>query len=85
MATSGSSWLVIEELLERGDLAFVDELRRSDDAERLGSFAATWYADRRPESRRLLLDYLNRPLNAFRHEASSSDSSSWPSGRAMMK
>ena len=27
-----------------------------------------WHADKRPASRRLLLDYLDRPLNAFRHE-----------------
>ena len=27
-----------------------------------------WHADKRPASRRLLLDYLDRPLNAYRHE-----------------
>jgi hypothetical protein len=62
------SWLVVEDLLERGDAAFVDELRRIDDADRLAAFAAKWYNDRRPASRRLLLDYLGRPLNAYRHE-----------------
>ena len=62
-------WLVVEEMFERGDTAFVDELRAQDDADRLGKFAARWYNDRRREARRLLLDYLDRPLNAYRHEA----------------
>jgi hypothetical protein len=65
----GGSWLMAEDLLERGDPAFVDELRRISDAERLGTFAAKWIADQRPASRVLLLEYLNRPFNAFRHEA----------------
>ncbi len=47
----------------------MDELRRIHDAERLGAFAAKWYADSRPASRRLLKQYLARPLNAYRHEA----------------
>ena len=64
-----SRWLVVEELLERGDPAFVDEIRRIVDAEALGDFAGRWYADTRTASRRLLLAYLDRPLNAFRHEA----------------
>lgn len=62
-------WLVVEELLDRGDAAFVDELRKLDDADRLGAFAGRWYADRRPSARAFLLDYLERPLNAYRHEA----------------
>ena len=61
-------WLVLEEKLERGDPSFVDDLRSFYDAEVLAGFAARWYADKRPASRRLLLDYLDRPLNAFRHE-----------------
>lgn len=65
----GGSWLMAEDLLERGDPAFVDELRRISDAERLGTFAAKWIADQRPASRVLLLEYLDRPFNAFRHEA----------------
>src|SRR5437667_2665277 len=67
--TDNGSWAYAEECLERGEPAFVDELRRITDADRLGNFAPKWYADRRPESRRLLLEYLKRPLNAFRHEA----------------
>src|SRR5262249_16092396 len=63
------SWLVLEEHLERGDPTFVDELRKDTDADRLGTFAARWYADTRAASRRLLVEYLNRPLNAPRHEA----------------
>jgi hypothetical protein len=61
-------WLVLEEKLERGDPSFVDDLRSFYDAEVLAGFAARWYTDRRPASRRLLLDYLDRPMNAFRHE-----------------
>src|SRR5262245_517039 len=67
--SDGTSWERAEELLGRGDPAFVDELRRLSDAERLGKFAARWYKDRRPAARQLLLEYLSRPLNAFRHEA----------------
>src|SRR5919107_3249338 len=62
-------WLVVQELLERGDLALVDELRKIADADALGAFAGRWYADTRSASRRLLLAYLERPLNAYRHEA----------------
>ena len=47
----GGSWLLVEELLERGDPTFVDELRRIHDADRLGAFAARWYGDGRPASR----------------------------------
>jgi hypothetical protein len=56
------------ELLGRGDSAFVDALRGVDDADALADFAGPWYDDRRPDSRRLLLGYLDRPLNACRHE-----------------
>jgi hypothetical protein len=65
---AAGSWLVIEELLERGDPAFVEALRACDDAQKLADFAAAWHLDRRPAARRFLLDYLKRPLNAFRHE-----------------
>jgi hypothetical protein len=82
-ATHNGSWAYAEELYDRGDPQFVDELRRVTDADRLGKFAARWYADRRPEPRpllfqlqehpltprQLLLAYLDQPLNAFRHEA----------------
>lgn len=68
MAGSGD-WLVAQELFERGDPAFVDAVRRVDDADALGAFAARWVDDRRPEARAMLLDYLDRPLNSYRHEA----------------
>jgi hypothetical protein len=64
-----TSWLLLEELLERGDPAFVSELRRVHDAERLGNFANRWFADSRPWVRQFLFDYLDLPLNAYRHEA----------------
>src|SRR5262245_5344514 len=63
------NWLVLEEMLERGDPAFVDALRDQTDADQLGKFAAKWFNDRRREARRLLLEYLERPLNAYRHES----------------
>jgi hypothetical protein len=66
--TSGD-WLIVQELFERGDPSFVDEVRKFDNADTLGEFAPRWFADQRPEARRSLLDYLDRPLNAFRHEA----------------
>src|ERR1700733_3370999 len=56
------------ELLEDGDLAFVDAIREVHDADALAEFASTWFKDRRPDSRWLLYEYLDRPLNAFRHE-----------------
>ncbi len=63
------AWAEAEELFAQGDAAFVDRLRRIHDAGRLGDFAARWFADRRPEARQLLRDYLSQPLNAYRHEA----------------
>jgi hypothetical protein len=68
MAGSGD-WLVVQELYDRGDPSFVDAVRRIDDADGLGALGAAWAVDRRPEARAMLLDYLDRPLNAYRHEA----------------
>ena len=67
--TSGGDWLLLHELLERGDPEFVDRLRHIADADALGAFAERWYANPSLNARRLLLEYLERPLNAFRHEA----------------
>ena len=67
--TGGGDWLLLQELLERGDPEFVDRLRGVTDADALGRFAERWYADPSPNARRLLLAYLERPLNAYRHEA----------------
>ncbi|MFN4261528.1 MAG: hypothetical protein ACK4RK_19770 [Gemmataceae bacterium] len=61
--------LLLQELLAQGDPAFVDELRRSHDADELGAFAAKWYGDQRPAARKFLLEYLQRPMNVYRHEA----------------
>ena len=44
-------------------------MRAFDDADTLGAFAPRWLSDVRPEARRLLFDYLDLPLNAYRHEA----------------
>src|SRR5262245_18169491 len=66
---ANGSWALAEELFARGDPAFVAELRKVHDAERLGQFAARWLADSRPAARQMLFEYLSLPLNAFRHEA----------------
>ncbi|MEZ6041268.1 MAG: hypothetical protein R3C20_12220 [Planctomycetaceae bacterium] len=63
------SWILAEELLENGDPRFLDELRTIHDADRLGAFAVTWFNDKRAASRQLLLQYLELPLNVYRHEA----------------
>lgn len=70
MSSGGSGdWLLVEELFERADSSFVAALRRFHNADTLGAFATRWFHDRRPEARQFLLDYLDQPLNAFRHEA----------------
>lgn len=63
------SYALMEELFARGDPAFTDEIRRVRDAARLGTFAARWLADKRPEARQFLIDYLARPLNTYGHDA----------------
>lgn len=65
---AAGDWLLAQELFERGDPEFVDVVRRVHDADALGAFAPRWYADARPAARRMLLDYLIGPLDAFRHE-----------------
>jgi hypothetical protein len=67
--SSGGDWLLLQELLERGDPEFVDRLRSVTDADALSQFAERWYANPSPNARQLLLTYLERPLNAYRHEA----------------
>lgn len=62
------SWVIAEQMLERGDSAFVGELRHIHQPNLLGGLAPRWFADPRPAARRLLLDYLDQPLNAYRHE-----------------
>src|SRR3954469_7817316 len=72
MARSGGTsgdWLLLEEFFARGGPRFVGALRAVGGAEAVGAFAPRWIADPRPEARALLFDYLDRPLNAFRHEA----------------
>ena len=66
MATG--SWTLVEELFASGSEKFIVEIRQSHFAERLGSFAKTWFIDPRPFARQALLDYLSRPFNCYRHE-----------------
>ena len=47
---------------------FVAALREVSDSAALAEFAATWFADGRPEARRLLFAYLDEPPNAPGHE-----------------
>jgi hypothetical protein len=65
----GGDWLLVQELFARGDPEFVERIRQIADADALGAFAERWYNNSSPAARRLLLVYLERPLNAFRHEA----------------
>ncbi len=67
--TTGGDWLLLQEWMERGDPGFVDRLRSVTDADALGQFAERWYANPSSNARRLLFEYLERPLNAYRHEA----------------
>jgi hypothetical protein len=64
-------WQALQEQMERGDSRFVEILRRNHDAAFLGELAGRWYelAGQSPVARRLLLEYLEGPLNAYRHEA----------------
>jgi len=55
-------------LFQSGSPEFVDEVRQRVNAVALGPFTETWYTDTRIEARRLLFGYLERPLNAPRHE-----------------
>jgi hypothetical protein len=67
MASRGD-WLIVQELLENGDPEFVDRLRSFAAPDVLGPFAGRWYSKPSPAARRLLSAYLERPLNAPRHE-----------------
>lgn len=69
MPPETGSWALAQEMFERGDPGFVDELRRVTDADALGAFAQKWLRDPRPYARETLIDYLSRPMNAYRHEA----------------
>lgn len=51
-----------------GAAEFVDAIRQRVNAPQLATFAETWFNDTRPEARRLLFAYLERPLNSPRHE-----------------
>jgi hypothetical protein len=62
------SWLLAEQWFEQGDGAFVDEIRAIRDSKKLAAFATRWFEDRRLTARQLLIEYLNRPINAVGHE-----------------
>src|SRR5438067_2377111 len=55
-------------LFQAGSPEFVEMVRQRVNAATLAPFAETWYTDTRIEARRLLFAYLERPLNAARHE-----------------
>jgi hypothetical protein len=57
---------MLDDLLARGDAAFLDELDVLADPRRLKKLARSWPLDQGP-ARTLLLSYLHRPLNPF-HE-----------------
>ncbi|HUR55026.1 MAG TPA: hypothetical protein VMZ71_12915, partial [Gemmataceae bacterium] len=66
---AAGSWPLAMALFERGDALFLNKLRRIHSPDLLGGFATKWIADKRPFARTILLEYLSRPLNCFRHEA----------------
>jgi len=55
------------DLLDAGDPRFVEALRAVSDSEALARFAESWMLDARPESRRLLMAYLDQPPDAPGH------------------
>ncbi|CAN5197164.1 hypothetical protein BH11PLA2_BH11PLA2_37430 [soil metagenome] len=66
---AAGSWTQLEELFTAEAAEFLTEIRRVHHGERLGDFAAKWFADSRPVARQFLFDYLDQPLNCYRHEA----------------
>lgn len=63
-----SAWDRTMRLFQAGATEFVEAIRQRVNAVALAPFAETWYTDTRVEARKLLLAYLERPLNAARHE-----------------
>ncbi len=63
-----SNWDRTMRLFQSGSPEFVEEIRQRTNAVALAPFAETWYTDTRIEARKLLFAYLERPLNAARHE-----------------
>jgi len=63
-----SNWDRTMRLFHTGSPEFVEAVRQRVNAVALAPFAETWYTDKRVEARNLLLAYLERPLNAARHE-----------------
>lgn len=67
-SASDPNWDRTVRLFQAGSPEFVEMVRQRVNATTLAGFAETWYADTRVEARRLLFAYLERPLNAPRHE-----------------
>jgi hypothetical protein len=63
-----NAWAWAQKLFQSGSPEFVDAIRAVANAKEFAAFAETWYTDTRIEARRLLSAYLDRPLNAVRHE-----------------
>ena len=66
--TCDNAWAWAQKLFQSGSPEFVEAIRAVANAKELAPFAETWYTDTRIEARRLLNAYLDRPLNAIRHE-----------------
>ncbi|MCE9561857.1 MAG: hypothetical protein K8U57_07365 [Planctomycetes bacterium] len=62
------NWDRTMRLFQTGSPEFVEAVRQRVNAVGLALFAEAWYKDPRIEARRLLFNYLERPLNAARHE-----------------
>jgi hypothetical protein len=65
---SDANWERLRRMFQAGAPEFVDALRQNTIAAALAPFAETWWTDPRIEAKRLLFAYLEKPLNAPRHE-----------------
>lgn len=67
MAGAGST-IALTTYFEAGDPRFLAEVQRSDAALVLGNLALRWLGDRRPELRRMLLEYVDGGLERPNHQ-----------------
>lgn len=69
MAADSASALALELYFDEGDDRFLAEVLRSTQAKALGALAGKWLADRRPQLRRMLLDYVDDGCERPQHQA----------------
>lgn len=67
MAGAGST-IALSTYFDAGDPRFLAEVEKSDAALVLGNLALRWLGDRRPELRRMLLEYVDGGLERPNHQ-----------------